>query len=1030
MNKVDKDDLERHLRTYYKEFFELKEENGYVIYPAFNTLPSKKDYPDYYDVIQTPVSFNTLKKRVPHYTEPQPFLNDVVQMFWNARVYNAPGSDIYKYARIMEKLIMEKIYPRMKKLYPFITYPYPGPLPEEEDEQRQLKMIKKNSIISMEKANNTNNNVENKSKRKVIIKKSDPNKDNVNSTKNDTTKTKLNKDSHQTRRSKSLTNKPTDLSSNTNQNIPAINQLEEIIPQKQLPPQLVNNNNTANTNSNNNTNNNLNNNNNNNNLNSSSNINITQSYDNYQDLQQAQIPSYNVEITSLGNNYGNDYMETNKLNMDDSHNNTNNNNLNDNKLKSYNKTVPDFSPDPDSHSGTPQQYQYSKSVAPKAHIRRGRPPVIDLPFLQRIKNILKYLKKQRDQNNKSVTIPFEKLSVVFQDVNVRNLITNPICLDDIRKKAKWRKYKDFQSFQNDINLLISNNRLFYKNDMNMLRCLNNFEAAYNMLARAELAKPDRNFLPEGEVRIPLEEVELNNVKYHIGDWVLLRNPNENCKPTVGQIFRLWSMPDGSRWLNACWYFRPEQTVHRVDRLFYKHEVMKTGQYRDHLVSDLVGKCFVVHFTRYQRGDPDVKLEGPLFVCEFRYNESDKVFNKIRTWKACLPEELRDQDERTIPVPGRKFFKYPSPIRHLLPPNATINDRIPQPKMGSLNAPPIVGAVYLRPQVERDDLGEYSTSNECPKHIIKPGDHQEDGKIDYEMGLITTQPSASSKYYYNKHHAKSNRSSSSLASERNSPVITSENQMLNNNNVNNIIINGGNVLNNISNTTMNTMTSNATNMNNFNNVDISKLKPRQLHRLQEQQLEAVRQQQQQQQTMKNQLAGYNLATVVNNLTAQATRNNGTPVVVDVPNSYVLPISITKNIETLQRTDPNNDFRRNIDKIIPRKRTKGEVVWFRGPSIKCEERLLNSNSQIFDYSLNELVNLNKKGKYDYLEYEEEILDHARATRHKKKDIMEDDEEFIIQEEPVDCIEKSKIVGTFQMGLRPSAKYMAHKLAMNQV
>ena len=144
-----------------------------------------------------------------------------------------------------------------------------------------------------------------------------------------------------------------------------------------------------------------------------------------------------------------------------------------------------------------------------------------------------------------------------------------------------------------------------------------------------------------------------------------------------RIFRLWKTSDGEEWLNACWYYRPEQTVHRVDRLFYKNEVMKTGQYRDNLVKDIVSKCFVVHFTRFQRGDPAVKVDGPLFVCEFRYNESDKAFNKIRTWRACLPEEIRDQEEETIPVNGRKFFKYPSPIRQLLPRNASEHDRIPQ-----------------------------------------------------------------------------------------------------------------------------------------------------------------------------------------------------------------------------------------------------------------------------------------------------------------------------------------------------------------
>lgn len=255
---------------------------------------------------------------------------------------------------------------------------------------------------------------------------------------------------------------------------------------------------------------------------------------------------------------------------------------------------------------------------------------------------------------------FERLPDRHRDANYYIMIANPISLQDINKKVKTRRYKTFQEFQNDFNLMLTNFRISHRGDPESIKISNILEKTFTSLARFELSKPDRSFIPEGELRYPLDEVIVNNISYHVGDWALLRNQNDPQKPIVGQIFRLWKTPDGKQWLNACWYYRPEQTVHRVDRLFYKNEVMKTGQYRDHLVSNLVGKCYVIHFTRYQRGNPDMKLEGPLFVCEFRYNESDKIFNKIRTWKACLPEEIRDLDEATIPVNGRKFFKYPSP----------------------------------------------------------------------------------------------------------------------------------------------------------------------------------------------------------------------------------------------------------------------------------------------------------------------------------------------------------------------------------
>ena len=111
----------------------------------------------------------------------------------------------------------------------------------------------------------------------------------------------------------------------------------------------------------------------------------------------------------------------------------------------------------------------------------------------------------------------------------------------------------------------------------------------------------------------------------------IKNGNEGQKPTVGQIFRIWrEVADGQRWVNACWYYHPEQTVHRYDKLFFENEVVKSGQYRDHLVDEIIEKCYVMFFTRYRHR---VIGNKSVYCCESRYNEHEKTFNKIRTWKA-------------------------------------------------------------------------------------------------------------------------------------------------------------------------------------------------------------------------------------------------------------------------------------------------------------------------------------------------------------------------------------------------------------
>ena len=601
-------ELRERLKGEFKKLFELKDPvTGYELHPVFNTLPAKKDYPDYYVVITRPVSLSTLRKRIPNYTNAQEFLSDSEQMAINAMTYNAKDSEVYRYGEVLAKYVRETLLPNLQKWYPNVIL--------------NAMVNSDGSFTSMLNAKLGKDLVEMTATTAAVPM-------------TETVRTGPGL--------KIITEQP-------------MKQTKNQVPQQSAPSLIIESQTTS----------------------------KEATPPVRTQLSQSSTPLGSSSITALA----------------------------------------------------------SAASSKKTHIRRGRPPIIDLPYIQRMKNVLKVLKREADPTgmHKSLMTRFERLPDRSSQADFYNIVADPITVDDIWRKVKTRKYKDFPSFQLDFSQLVNNYKLYFGTigDMQGLNTLAVLDKTFQVVTQYELAKPDKDYIPEGEFRYPIEEIVVEGTTYYIGDWVFLDNPNDPSKPIVGQIFKLWSTPDGKRWLNACWYFRPEWTVHRADRLFYKNEVMKTGQYRDHPIEDIRGKCFVIHFTRYQRGDPDFNLEGPLFICEYRYNENDKIFNKIRTWKACLPEEIRDIEDKNIPVNGRKFFKYPSPIRQLLPEGASYSDPIPEPRRGLPNAPPLVGAVYVRPKLQRDDLGEYSTSEECPRYIIRPGDPQEEGEIDYVNGTILT-----------------------------------------------------------------------------------------------------------------------------------------------------------------------------------------------------------------------------------------------------------------------------------------------------
>ena len=913
-------ELERLLREFYQEMYALKETDGLEIYPIFEKCPDRKLYADYYEMIKKPVSLNTLKKRIPHYTEAQDFLNDVARIAWNAKTYNTKESDIHKYAKILDKYLMEDMFPRLQKAYPQVRYPYLGPLPDAEDEEEQAALRDKQN------AEDVKNGI-----------------------------------------------KPYDINQIALEKVKALKEEPSIASSRPVRSTRV--------------------------------------------MSERKIDSDDVEESRDDSHDDDDYAPAPRIAL--------------NMSRRPSANVPIVQTPQGTHtvgfSRTPSarsmvQIQ-SKSSSSKTNIRRGRPPIIDLPYIQRIKNVLKNLRKETNSRNRPLSAIFEHLPDEVFEGKLQGAIPNPLCMDDLRRKALFRNYKDFQDFQNDFELMIQNYKIIYSRDSESLDTISQFDRVFKILAKNELSRPDKYFLSDGIVRYPMDSVVVNNVTYNIGDWVLLKNTNDESKPVVGEIFKLWRTENGEQWLNACWYFRPEQTVHRVDRLFYKNEVVKTGQYRDHVIDDIQGKCYVIHFTRFQRGDPEFRVDGPLFVCEYRYNESDKIFNKIRTWKACLPEEIRDTDEPTIPINGRKFFKYPSPLRHLLPKDATVNSRIPQAVPGRADGPPLTGAVYLRPPIKRDDLGEYSTSLDCPKYIIRPGDPPEEGKMDFETGTILTNSITTTTYPRLGHVLPGQigpspvRSSTALHEPSRRPEMPTSYMRPPRAVVEKPLVSA----------TKEAQTA-------------QRMAQAQVQRY------LVRKQMLQQ---RNDATPTDVTVPESDVSVRISGSALAPVAIDHPGSYILPMSITKNVSQLQRTDYDNYHRITADDdepYFPRKRFKGEVIWFSGPSLDISERYLNLGDSFASKDLNHVF---KDSSLEYVETNE-ISDKKNRilSRHQQASVIEkynlEDRDSTTGDDSATADSSSAkgtgnhgfedeikvIPGTFVLGLRPTSKFIAHKLRAKEV
>lgn len=353
--------------------------------------------------------------------------------------------------------------------------------------------------------------------------------------------------------------------------------------------------------------------------------------------------------------------------------------------------------------GARAREEREKNDDPESRKKRGRPPRVDTPMEARIKAIMKAIRKPRNQANKLMVSAFERVpdKAVMPEYHAE--IRNPMAMDILKRKLKRKKYNSVDHFMVDVELMFENAKQYNEEDSQIFKDAVHLQKESRKVAKAEKEKPDTDFVME-EGRIPMPNGILHNGElWKVGDWVHIQNANDLTKPIVAQIYRTWQDSEGGKWVNACWYYRPEQTVHRFDRHFFENEVVKTGQYRDHRIDEVVDRCFVMFITRYNKGRPrDFPADKEIYVCEARYNEENHKLNKIKTWASCLPDEVRDKDYvMDLFDSQKKLKKVPSPIAYLLKDDQKETDDLPKPEWGAENAPPKIGAVHRRPRDPKD-----------------------------------------------------------------------------------------------------------------------------------------------------------------------------------------------------------------------------------------------------------------------------------------------------------------------------------------
>ncbi|KAJ3254386.1 hypothetical protein HK103_007180 [Boothiomyces macroporosus] len=240
-------------------------------------------------------------------------------------------------------------------------------------------------------------------------------------------------------------------------------------------------------------------------------------------------------------------------------------------------------------------------------------------------------------------------------------VETPISLSMIREKHGNQEYTTLAEFEQDIQLLISNTCEIYGSDTE------NHKAAKELQTMLQEIN-DEVVLDQGD---DLEEITIGKTSYKIGDFVYIKNPEDDSQPTIGQVFSCWQEKDEKsekQGLNVCWFLRPNQIVAKQNTKFMLQEVFKTNHLERYEDSEILGKCIVLFYRDYVKGTVKGFDKKDVYVCESRYNENAKTVSKIKNWVQCLPEKVKNVE--------LDLELYPTPI---VPTRAALGQEHVQPE---------------------------------------------------------------------------------------------------------------------------------------------------------------------------------------------------------------------------------------------------------------------------------------------------------------------------------------------------------------
>ncbi|CAG9540476.1 unnamed protein product [Cercopithifilaria johnstoni] len=157
--------------------------------------------------------------------------------------------------------------------------------------------------------------------------------------------------------------------------------------------------------------------------------------------------------------------------------------------------------------------------------------------------------------------------------------------------------------------------------------------------------------PKADSDIVLDSAGQGGIIYRVSDYAYVAPASEETvsQRHIMRIERLYRDSDGQTFARGTWCYRPEETFHLATRKFCENEVFLTSYYDTVTVDRLVGKCHVMPIRQFMRQKPKGFEDSDIYVCECRYMGRQLHFKKLKHWPYQSEDEKVEYVKREKPL---------------------------------------------------------------------------------------------------------------------------------------------------------------------------------------------------------------------------------------------------------------------------------------------------------------------------------------------------------------------------------------------